>query len=211
MKKLILSLLCVSILAVPVAAEAGDPLGLPLSDTPEYVEEIVDGFYIPAGSDFVPEVVGSYGDPPSDPLESETETESVLPFPDLDDPLDPGSGFDAVVTSSNPIGPEDTSGLKAALLKVLGNYDAIVVEYQRGSNSYYEVFPDEVWTCSFWLLAIVIFCLFRLLGGGYHASSKRVLYLVAHAAAGVPDVRAYLLFCWHGSPALCDPLFCTVD
>ena len=73
------------------------------------------------------------------------------------------------VASVSPVKPSDTSGLKAALLGVLGNYDPVVVEYQySGGNGYTnylrEVQPDYVWICSFALLALVIFCLFRLGG-----------------------------------------------
>ena len=75
-----------------------------------------------------------------------------------------------VVRSVNPITPQDTSGLKSALLTVLGSYDAVVVEYQyQSSNGYYsylrEVQPDYVWIFSAILLIIIIFCLFRFLGG----------------------------------------------
>lgn len=81
-----------------------------------------------------------------------------------------GASIDNVsVVSVSPIEPSDTTGLKAALLGVLGNYDPVVIEYQYNSGSGYanylrEVQPDYVWICSFALLALVIFCLFRLGG-----------------------------------------------
>lgn len=81
-----------------------------------------------------------------------------------------GASIDNIsVSSVSPIKPSDTSGLKAALLGVLGNYDPVVVEYQySGGNGYTnylrEVQPDYAWICSFVLLALVIFCLFRLGG-----------------------------------------------
>lgn len=81
-----------------------------------------------------------------------------------------GASIDNIsVTSVSPIKPSDTSGLKAALLGVLGNYDPVIIEYQYSSGSGYanylrEVQPDYVWICSFVLLALVIFCLFRLGG-----------------------------------------------
>ena len=73
------------------------------------------------------------------------------------------------VVSVSPVKPSATSGLKAALLGVLGDYDPVVIEYQYNSGNGYtnylrEVQPDYVWICSFVLLALVIFCLFRLGG-----------------------------------------------
>ena len=81
-----------------------------------------------------------------------------------------GASIDNIsVVSVSPVKPSDTSGLKAALLGVLGDYDPVVVEYQFSSGNGYtnylrEVQPDYVWVCSFVLLALVIFCLFRLGG-----------------------------------------------
>lgn len=81
-----------------------------------------------------------------------------------------GASIDNIsVSSVSPVKPSDASGLKAALLGVLGNYDPVVVEYQYSSGNGYtnylrEVQPDYVWICSFALLALVIFCLFRLGG-----------------------------------------------
>lgn len=73
--------------------------------------------------------------------------------------------------SINPISPSDTSGLKSILLDLLGDYDAIIVEYTNGNYTSREVFPDYVWCASFILLVVIIYCLFRLLGGWI--SSKR--------------------------------------
>ena len=67
--------------------------------------------------------------------------------------------------SINPITPDDSTGLKSVLLEILGDYDAIIVEYTNGNYTSREVFQDDVWICSFWLLAIMVYCLFKLLGG----------------------------------------------
>lgn len=81
-----------------------------------------------------------------------------------------GASIDSItVTSVSPIEPSDTSGLKSALLGVLGSYDPVIVEYQYSGNNGYtnylrEVQPDYVWLCSCALLALVIYCLFRLGG-----------------------------------------------
>lgn len=100
---------------------------------------------------------------PSDSSESE-----VVPDAGIDSP-------DAVITDINiyssvaPVQPSDTTGLKAVLLSFLGNYDPVIVEYEYTSGNGYtnylrEVQPDFVWLCSCGLLALMIFCLFKLGG-----------------------------------------------
>lgn len=69
-----------------------------------------------------------------------------------------------------PVTPSSTSGLKAALLTVLGNYDPLVVVYQyntsgSGYSSYAtDIQPDYAWIASAALLCLVIWCLFKLGG-----------------------------------------------
>lgn len=69
-----------------------------------------------------------------------------------------------------PVTPSSTTGLKAAFLSVLGNYDPVVVVYQyntssSGYSSYAtDVQPDYVWIASAVLLCLVIWCLFKLGG-----------------------------------------------
>nr|DAJ87554.1 MAG TPA: hypothetical protein [Inoviridae sp.] len=69
-----------------------------------------------------------------------------------------------------PVTPSSTTGLKAALLSVLGNYDPVVVVYQynassSGYSSYAtDIQPDYVWIASAVLLCLVILCLFKLGG-----------------------------------------------
>lgn len=69
-----------------------------------------------------------------------------------------------------PVTPSSTTGLKAALLSVLGNYDPVVVVYQyntssSGYSSYTtDIQPDFVWIASAVLLCLVIWCLFKLGG-----------------------------------------------
>lgn len=84
---------------------------------------------------------------------------------------DPGVTItDISLASLSPITPSSTSGLKAALLGILGDYDPVIVEYQYASGNGYtnylrEIQPDYVWLCSAALLALVIYCLFKLGGG----------------------------------------------
>ena len=68
-----------------------------------------------------------------------------------------------------PVTPSSTTGLKAALLTVLGNYDPVVVVHQYQSSSGYnsyatDIQPDYVWIASAVLLCLVIWCLFKLGG-----------------------------------------------
>lgn len=69
-----------------------------------------------------------------------------------------------------PVTPSSTTGLKAALLTVLGNYDPVVVVYQynassSGYSSYAtDIQPDFAWIASAALLCLVIWCLFKLGG-----------------------------------------------
>lgn len=69
-----------------------------------------------------------------------------------------------------PVTPSSTTGLKAALLTVLGNYDPVVVVYEYNisgsSSSRYvtEAQPDYAWIASAALLCLVIWCLFKLGG-----------------------------------------------
>lgn len=78
---------------------------------------------------------------------------------------------DSIVTTGlAPVTPSDTSGVKAVLLSFIGNYDPPVVQYEYTTNNNYkqyvnEIQPDYVWICSFALIALFIYCLFKLGGG----------------------------------------------
>jgi hypothetical protein len=69
-----------------------------------------------------------------------------------------------------PVTPSSTTGLKAALLTVLGNYDPVVVVYEynisSSSSSRYvaDTQLDFAWIASAVLLCLVIWCLFKLGG-----------------------------------------------
>lgn len=74
-----------------------------------------------------------------------------------------------VATGLAPVMPSDTTGLKAVLLSFIGNYDPPVVQYEYTTSNNYkqyvnEIQPDYVWICSFALIALFIYCLFRLGG-----------------------------------------------
>lgn len=141
----------------------------------EEIDEIVD--LLPSLADPAFEVDSS-GDVPSE-VTPGGNTVYVLSQPFFDDsevvenvgidPVNDTITDISIFTSLAPVTPSDTSGLKAVLLGLLGNYDPVIVEYQfqssQGYNNYLrEVQPDYVWLCSFALLALMIFCIFRLGG-----------------------------------------------
>lgn len=78
------------------------------------------------------------------------------------------------VYSVSPVTPMDATGLKAALLGILGNYDTVVTVHQytrAGSTSptyVTDVQPDYVWLAGAALLLLLIYCLFRLGGALIH-------------------------------------------
>lgn len=148
-----------------------DELEVPL----EEIDEIIN--LLPSLADPAFEVDSSGEVPPE--VTPGGNTVYVLSQPSIDDSeVDEYVGIDPVndtITDINifssvaPVTPSDTSGFKAVLLGLLGNYDPVIVEYQfqssQGYNNYLrEVQPDYVWLCSFALLALMIFCIFRLGG-----------------------------------------------
>jgi hypothetical protein len=75
-----------------------------------------------------------------------------------------------VATGLVPVTPSDTTGVKAVLLSFIGNYDPPVVQYEYTTSNNYKQYvndiqPDYVWICSFALIALFIYCLFKLGGG----------------------------------------------
>lgn len=176
---LVCFLLCNSIFAVvePPADDVSEVISsVETSAFPDAVDSVVDSV-----SDLVDTATSETA-----PRESAAEvsqggnTVYVLtqPSSEVDDDVsspvsidDPGVSItDISLASVSPITPSSTSGLKAALLGILGNYDPVIVEYQYASGNGYtnylrEVQPDYVWLCSAALLALVIYCLFKLGGG----------------------------------------------
>lgn len=69
------------------------------------------------------------------------------------------------------ISPSDTSGLKAVMLTVLGDYETVITDYtyQSGSSQYYShsisIERDWAWLASACMLGLMTFCTFRFIGG----------------------------------------------
>lgn len=100
---------------------------------------------------------------PSDSSESEVVSDVGAA------PSDPVLTDVALLTGLSPVTPSDTSGLKAVLLGFIGNYDPPIVQFEYTTNNNYkqyvnEIQPDYVWICSFALIALFIYCLFKLGG-----------------------------------------------
>lgn len=75
-----------------------------------------------------------------------------------------------IATGLAPVTPSDTTGVKSVLLSFIGNYDPPVIQYEYTTSNNYkqyvnEIQPDYVWICSFALIALFIYCLFKLGGG----------------------------------------------
>ena len=135
----------------------------------EKVDEIVDK--LPAlGEPSVPE--DSPGELPSE-VSPGGNTVYVVGDVINDDraaPANPVLTDVAVTTGLAPVTPSDTTGVKAVLLSFIGNYDPPVVQYEYTTSNNYkqyvnEIQPDYVWICSFALIALFIYCLFKLGGG----------------------------------------------
>lgn len=71
------------------------------------------------------------------------------------------------VMSMNPISSNDANGLKAIVLDLIGDYDAIVVEYEYTSQQGYSNYVREIqydfpWLVSAGIFAIVLYCTLRM-------------------------------------------------
>lgn len=75
-----------------------------------------------------------------------------------------------VSTSTLRISANETSGFHAVILGLLGDYNPIVKDYTYQSSNGYtshsiEISPDWSWIASAAIFLVIIFCLFRLIGG----------------------------------------------
>lgn len=100
-------------------------------------------------------------------LETEVTSEPVSNDPPATEPY---IVSEEVVRNVSPVTPSDANGFKAVLLNLLGNYETVVTEHRyTNTNGYTSISvstePDYAWIISAAIFAIVIFCLFRILGG----------------------------------------------
>lgn len=77
----------------------------------------------------------------------------------------------SVTSQQQRITASDTTGLKAVMLTLLGDYETTVTdyEYRTGSNSYtshsINIERDWTWICSCGIFGILLWCTFRSIGG----------------------------------------------
>lgn len=101
---------------------------------------------------------------------AELETEVTEPFSTDQPATEPYIVSEEVVRSVSPVTPANSNGFKAVLLNLFGNYESIVTEHRYTNNQGYtsisiDIEPDYCWMISAAIFAIVLFCLFRILGG----------------------------------------------
>lgn len=76
-----------------------------------------------------------------------------------------------VTQSVQRVTAADTSGLKAVLLSILGDYETVVTdyEYRNNNNTYYShsisIERDYAWLCTCGVFALLLYCTFRSIGG----------------------------------------------
>lgn len=154
----------------PVPSPDPSPAPDPAPDFTPAPDEVIDDAPLETPASVIPSV-----DPVVDvPAPSFTLDEVLAALPESFGSPDVVNE-DVVLTgvsrvSIPPVTPSSTTGLKAALLTVLGNYDPVVVVYQyntssSGYSSYAtDIQPDYAWIASAALLCLVIWCLFKLGG-----------------------------------------------
>lgn len=154
----------------PAPVEDPAPVADPAPSSDPVPDEVIDDASIETSAPVIPSV-----DPVDDvSVPTFTLDEVLAALPESTGSSDVVSE-DVVLTgvsrvSIPPVTPSSTTGLKAALLTVLGNYDPVVVVYQyntsgSGYSSYTtDIQPDYAWIASAALLCLVIWCLFKLGG-----------------------------------------------
>lgn len=76
-----------------------------------------------------------------------------------------------VTLKAAPVTPQTSNGFHQVIISLLGNYEPITVdyEYRNNNNTYYShnisTTPDWSWICSAAIFAIIVFSIFRLIGG----------------------------------------------
>lgn len=76
----------------------------------------------------------------------------------------------SVEKSMMRVSASDSTGFKAVVLGLIGDYETVITDYtyQSGSTGYYShsinIERDWSWICSACIFALVIFCVFRVIG-----------------------------------------------
>lgn len=93
-----------------------------------------------------------------------------------------GSTFEEMSVLSYNVTSSNTNGLKSVMLSLIGDYETVVTDYTYSTGSSYtqhsiEIEQDNVWICSFFMFALVVYCLFRL-GGAFIGWYERFYFMV---------------------------------
>lgn len=86
---------------------------------------------------------------------------------ELTDDVSLFSGGVSLLSVVDPVTPANTNGLKQIMVDLIGDYEAVIVEYSyvnnNGTTSYVrEIQPDYVWLCSCAVFLVVLYCVIRL-------------------------------------------------
>lgn len=106
----------------------------------------------------------------TEPTEYIENTEAVEPSQPALEPYNGDLVLTSVDTHIMTVTPNDANGFKKILLQLFGNYEMVTKEYTyTGTNGYttkqVTTESDYPWMISAGLFTVVLYCLFRLLGG----------------------------------------------
>lgn len=75
----------------------------------------------------------------------------------------------SVNVSSERLTAANTTGFKSVMLGLIGDYETVVTDYTYQSGSYVshsiDITPDYSWIAACLTFVVVVFCVFRLIGG----------------------------------------------
>lgn len=76
-----------------------------------------------------------------------------------------------VQSTKQRVSANDSNGLKAVILGMIGDYETVITDYtyQSGSSGYYShsisIEKDYAWIWSCIMLVVALYCTFRIIGG----------------------------------------------
>lgn len=101
-----------------------------------------------------------------DPIETTSETQA--------DPDPDGQYLVGVEVTTASVTPNDANGLKKIILQLIGNYVTVTTDYTyqsySGSVSHsITTDPDYAWMCSLAVFLLMLYCIWRFIGGLFRA------------------------------------------
>ena len=77
--------------------------------------------------------------------------------------------LEKVEITSKRVSAENSNGLKAVILGMIGDYETVITDYTYNNGSYtshsISIERDYAWIWSAILLVVVMYCVFRAIGG----------------------------------------------